>query len=286
MQFVRNMGKMRLRNKIFLGIVSLFVLLCLCVALSPGGKTSTSATATPQAEVVAQVTSKPQLAASPTLAATATSIPATMTPAPSATAGPTDTPAPTNTPLPTETPEPTPAPAVFDGTGDSIVDVPAHQPSIIHIVGNKSSRFFAVESIDADNNQIDLLVNTTDVYDGYRPLDFRDGQATARLKISANGAWHIEIIPLVSVRRENVPGTITGKGDDVVYLANGKPDTAKITGNKGARFFAVTSYSSGGSIDLLVNTTDVYAGQVLLTSDTIILEVQAVGDWSIDVAAK
>ena len=107
MQFVRNIGKMRLRNKIFLGIVSLFVLLCLCVALSPGGKTSTSATA--QAEVVAQVTSKPQLAASPTLAATATSIPATRTPEPSATAATTETPAPTDIPEPTITVKPTSA---------------------------------------------------------------------------------------------------------------------------------------------------------------------------------
>ncbi len=104
MQFVRNMGKMRLRNKIFLGIVSLFVLLCLCVALSPGGKTSTSATATAQAAIaIVQATDKPQLAASPTLAATATSIPATKTPAPSAAARP------TRTPRPTATVEPTPA---------------------------------------------------------------------------------------------------------------------------------------------------------------------------------
>jgi len=160
------------------------------------------------------------------------------------------------------------------------VDIP-FEFGIIHIVGNAAGRFFAVENYGAGNERIGLLVNTTDPYDGVRPLDFRADEHTTRFQVQAVGNWTIEVLPITSARRLEVPGTIEGVGDDMIILLGGTPDLAKVKGNAGGRFFAVTGW--GDRSDLLVNTTDPYDGTVIVSPDTVILEVEAIGEWSIEI---
>jgi hypothetical protein len=173
--------------------------------------------------------------------------------------------------------------------GDSIVDVEQDVgPALVHIVGNAGARHFAVINYDSNNERIDLLVNTTDPYDGYRPLDFLDSEQTARFEMKASGEWKIEIIPLAPLPEMEehimeVPGTYEGNGDNVIFLVGGTPDLAAISGNQGAHHFAVKSYSAEGR-DLLVNTTDPYNGTVMLDHDATALEVKASGPWTIEVA--
>ena len=206
----------------------------------------------------------------------------TNTPPPTRTKLPTNTPAPTNTPIP---PTPIPDPIVLTGTGDSIVDVDNYfEFAIAHIVGNSSGRHFAVTNYGGDGESIDLLVNTTDPYDGIKPLDFRNGEHTTRFEIKANGEWTIEILPVSYARILTVPGSIEGSGDEVFFLDGSKPDLVKITGNDEGRHFAVFSY--GSSSDLLVNTTDIYSGTVIVDGDTIAIEVKANGPWTIEISAK
>jgi hypothetical protein len=208
----------------------------------------------------------------------------TNTPTPTDTPipAPTDTPAPTNTPLP---PTATPAPIVLTGNGDSIVDFDnPYETAIVHIIGNASSRFFAVKNYGSDGNLMDLLVNTADPYDGVRPLDFGNGEHTTRFEVNASGEWRIEVLPITSARVLTVPGIIEGKGDDVIILKGATPDLAKIKGNGESRFFAVKSY--GKHSDLLVNTTDPYEGTAIVSGDTVVLEIQAEGSWSIEIIAK
>ena len=191
---------------------------------------------------------------------------------------------PTNPPLPTITLIPEPNPVTFTGSGDSIVDFDNHfEIAIVHITGNATSRFFAVINYDGSGNKIDLLVNTTDPYDGIRPLDFGDNR-TVRFEVQAIGDWKIEVLPFSMAHTLNVPGVITGNGDDVILLAGGTPDLATVTGNEESRFFAVLGYGHGK--DVLVNTTEPYQGTVILSPDTLVLEIQANGKWSIDVTAK
>lgn len=221
----------------------------------------------------------------------------TDTPSPTHTPKPTDVPPPTptrtKTPSPSQTPKPTqtipptkiPAPIVFTGKGDSVVNFNNPYPvAIAHITGNAESRFFAVTNYGSDGKQIDLLVNTTDPYDGVRPIDFRNDEHTTRFQVQSSGDWKIQILPLASARQLNVPGTIKGRGDDVLRLGGSTPDLAKINGNAGKRFFAVIGYSD--SADLLVNTTSQYAGTVILDSSTLVMEVDATGDWTIEVTSK
>ncbi|MCL4257650.1 MAG: hypothetical protein KJZ53_03865, partial [Anaerolineales bacterium] len=123
-------------------------------------------------------------------------------------------PPPTETLSPTETPTPLPEPVVYEGIGDSVIDVSkSDEAMIVHITGNAGGRYFGVTSFDANGNQVDLLVNTTDPYDGYRPLDFRRNEWTTRFQIQAEGAWKIEILPLLSARQLVIPGVIEGVGD-------------------------------------------------------------------------
>jgi hypothetical protein len=236
-------------------------------------------------------------AASPTLAATATASPVppspttpapTNTAAPSNTPQPTSTPKPTDTPLPTDTSTPVPEPVNVSGHGDQIVDaVNPYNVAIVHVTGNKGSRYFGVTNYDADNNEIGLLVNTTDPYNGYRPLDVRKGPHTARFQVKAVGDWTIEILPLSAAHSLDIPGAYSGTGDDVIVMyGHVEPDTAHITGNQGARYFGATSYGSDGAIHGLVNTTDVYDGSVLLSPKAVVLEFRAFGDWTIDVKTK
>ncbi|MBI3242342.1 MAG: hypothetical protein HYZ49_08625 [Chloroflexi bacterium] len=262
----------RLRNiliVVLVGIVGTCICLVATVATRPKG------TSTPQVAQVEQVES-----AVATQAAL-TEVAPTDTPPPTNTPRPTDPP--TETPIPTNTPEP----IVLSGNGDSIVDaVNPFGAAIVHITGNAGAHFFAVKNYNESGDSIDLLVNTTDPYDGVRPLDFRDGQATTRFEVTATGDWTIEILPLASMRVLTAPGVFNGKGDDVILVEGGVPDLAKIKGNAGARYFGVRAWSDSGR-DSLVNTTDPYEGtQILPRSDFLILEIQAEGEWSIEVTTK
>ena len=154
----------------------------------------------------------------------------------------------------------------------------------MHITGNSSSGYFGITNYGANNEQIDLLVNTTDPYDGIRPLDFRDGEQTARFEVQADGSWTIEVLPLSYIKKLDIPGEISGNGDYVFALQGGTPDTAIINGNAAASYFGVFGYSN--RIDLLINTTDPYNGTVLLDNETMIIEVQAVGEWTIRITTR
>lgn len=189
------------------------------------------------------------------------------------------------TPPPTNTPSPTATPIVLTGSGDSIVDIDRpNEMAMVHISGNAEGSYFGVTSYDAAGNQIELLVNTTDPYEGTKPFDFDDGDHTTRFEVQASGNWTIEILPLSAIAHIEAPGQFSGSGDDLFAIVAGTPDTATISGNAGGSYFGVFAY--GDRQQLLVNTTDPYEGTVILDSDTIIIAVQAVGDWTVEVSAK
>lgn len=256
--------------------------LLIAITLSLMVTVSACGGATPEPTATPAPTDTPSPTDTPT--PTDTPIP-TDTPTPK----PTDTPTPTDTPMPTATPTPVPEVQTYSGTGDSVVDVETHVgPAIVHVVGNASGRYFAVENYGPNNTKMDLLVNTTAPYDGYHPLDWRDDEETTRFSVEAVGQWTIEIIPFAPIPEVGehvieVPGTYEGKGDDVIILAGETPDLAKISGNNGDRYFSVEGYTDG--YDLLVNTTEPYDGIVLLNPDTWAFEVTASGPWTIEVTS-
>jgi glucose/arabinose dehydrogenase len=192
---------------------------------------------------------------------------------------PTPTPEPpTPTPEPTATQGPPPTSVALSGSGDSVADITPAGPMIAKIKGNDEASFFAVTALDSGNQPVDLLVNTTEAYQGTRPLNL-DGDKAVKFEIKATGPWSMELLPLAAAEVLATPGEYSGNGDQVLILS-GTPGTATITGNEGKGFFAVIGHGSMFP-DLLVNTTDTYSGQSIVDGDVTTLVIQASGPWSI-----
>lgn len=201
-----------------------------------------------------------------------------------ATATPTHTPIPTNTPIPTITSTPLPQPIVLAGAGDSVVDFDWEGPGIIHIKHTGGSNFI-VESYDANNNQIDLVVNTIGSYDGIVILNLTDNEDAARFQVTAGGAWEMTISPFSAARNFPVPVTISGIGDEVVIL-QGNADTIQADNSQGDGNFIIQAVGDRG-IDLIFNEISPYTGTALLPSSrTLLLIIKAEGPWSLQITGK
>lgn len=169
--------------------------------------------------------------------------------------------------------DPVPEARIFTGSGDDVILLEAFPgPYVFVVTGNDADRHFAVH---AHGSRRSLLVNTTSPYSG---ITLTDNQDTEMLEVTAVGDWTIEQRSLSDMRTISEGETIIGSGDEVIkILSHGQ--TAEIEGNEAGRHFAVRSH--GARRNLLVNTTSQYTGRVVLRGSYTILEVTAVGDWSI-----
>jgi len=207
------------------------------------------------------------------IAFTETTVPFTPTVTITKTKAPTSTPKPTNTKIPTSTSTSIPDPIEFRGNGDNILDLDwPYGIAIVQITGNSGSNHFAVKSLDENNETLDLLVNTTDVYDGTKLINLRDGEVVKRFEVSASGEWLITVKPISEIQKVNSPGEIMGIGDDAFALPN-SCDKLEISGNDSSHYFGIVAYSGSEGRTLLVNTTDPYQGTVLCPGQTILIVV-------------
>jgi hypothetical protein len=208
----------------------------------------------------------------------------TNTSIPSNTPLPSNTPRPSNTPIPSKTPTPAPQPIILNGSGDSVVDVPKWNGPAILDIKYTGSHNFVIWNYASNGEQIDLLVNTIGAYQGKRPIDFQSGENTVRLEIKASGSWEIQVLPLGSITAVAIPGTYNGTGDDVIALVGGTPDLLITDASMASSNFIIRSY--GNYVDLLINEIAPYNGTVILSSDTVVLEIIATGPWSIEIKTK
>jgi hypothetical protein len=275
-------------------LVLLSVLLVSCSSASSADTVATSVAQTIAAQQPTQPVSSPtvarntQPARSPTwdIQAYKTESALTQAAQPTNTPRPTSTKGPTSTPKPTNTLTPVPTPVVLSGTGDSVVDSPwTEGPGLLQISYSGGSNF-AIWNYDSNGEKIDLLVNTIGSYEGTVPLDFADDERTTRFEVTASGPWEIEILPLSMVRKESIPGTFTGNGDDVVALTNGDPDLMVVDASTADGNFAIWSYGTDSGRDLLVNEIAPYTGTVIVPKDTFCLVISAEGDWSIEIKTR
>lgn len=184
------------------------------------------------------------------------------------------------TPIAEEAQAPITEPNIYEGSGDSVIDIVAPEGNndifILYVKGNAESRHFAVKGYDSDSNKTQLFVNTTDPYEG-KTID--SSLKTVQLEITASGDWYIEARSLFACPKITPSSLVESVGDEVL-LVSGEPNTARISGNASGRHFAVKAH--GSTSDLLVNTTDPYEGTTKIKSDTFILEVKAEGGWQIN----
>lgn len=170
-------------------------------------------------------------------------------------------------------------PIHYSGSGDSVLEI--DEPDgmyVFQISGNESGNHFAVKSYDENGESLDLLVNTTSVYNG-TTLGSTNG--VKLLEISANGEWSIDLVSIYNMPSISAGETYSGANDAVIQI-NTDGLTAEVSGNESERHFAVKAYDLNWNyIDLLVNTTDIYSGTVMLTNSPNLLVINADGPWSI-----
>ena len=166
---------------------------------------------------------------------------------------------------------------VLTGSGDAETELTktAPGPAIAHISGNSASQYFAVGTLATNN----VLVTTTEPYDGVRPLDW-DGEESTGFKIWATGPWRIEVLPLSAI--PSFTGSFSGNGNMAVHFT-GTGSLARIAGNNERQRFEVSAVSAYGPYHRLVDTTGPYAGECQISRGPQVFEVQAIGSWTITV---
>jgi len=138
---------------------------------------------------------------------------------------------------------------------------------------------------DASGTHIDLLVNTIGIYQGTLPIDFLNDQDTRRFEVTAGGTWEIQILPMDMIRKETIPGTFQGNGDEVLSISgSGSPDLLKADASGGTGNFAIWAY--GDDRDLVINEIAPYSGTVVINQKTFILVITATGPWSIEITTR
>lgn len=161
----------------------------------------------------------------------------------------------------------------YSGTGDDIVSsVKTETISYAHIIHAKNGHF-SVKGHYGDDS--DLLINTTDSYDGTTLL-FPDQEY--RFEVSARGDWTIELYKIGTSSTDS----FSGNGDCVTPIFLKTSDVYEITTNGGGHL-AIKGWGDSG-YDLLVNTTDEnYSGKVMFDSkdDYAFFEIKASREWEI-----
>ena len=175
----------------------------------------------------------------------------------------------------------------YQGNGDQVIDLPTDTYGVLQITGNSGSHYFGVEGFDANNNSVDLLVNTTDSYDGRIAVNLF-GDKIARLQVSATGDWTVKYIPLGAYDHKYTKNEILfpliGKGDDIwLFTIKVMPKTIIIKGNASNSYFGVKFYGLN-DYDLAVNTTEKYNGIYLYPASLgylVAIVITASDDWNI-----
>jgi hypothetical protein len=186
----------------------------------------------------------------------------------------------------TTTTEPPPEPVVYEGSGDSVIDIELPDPDLVAAatIGHSGERNFAIWELDEGLVQLDLAVNTIGSYEGTVLLNKDPSALTNSLEITADGAWTVEVKSVELVRQWD--DGVEGTGDDVVLVTT-SPQTVALH-HSGERNFAIWFHDGlGGGSDLLVNDIGSFDGTVPLRSPTGdgavmgVLEITADGPWSV-----
>lgn len=173
---------------------------------------------------------------------------------------------------------PVPDPVTYTGSGDDVIEIIPFPGAlyVFEITGNDAERNFTVKTYTSSGEYSQLLVNTLDKYHG---ITMDPGFDVSTIEVKSAGDWTITQHSIYDMDVIQSGQTYNGTGDGIVLVKDGG-STATITGNDAERHFAVRAYNAQGSSSLLVNELGKYSGKVVV-SDPIILQISAVGDWSI-----
>lgn len=175
---------------------------------------------------------------------------------------------------------PAEAATTYRGDGDHVQRIRATTtPGIAKIV-HDGDGYFSIWGLDRSGNERQLLANHVGAYEGTTVYNTDSGDRLAALKISADGPWRIQLLPLSKARSWSI--TTSGDTDDVIRLS--KPSSGLHTlriRHSGAGHFSVWGLDSRGRrSDLLANKVGAYKGGIPLPPGTRYAVVSADGPWS------
>lgn len=167
------------------------------------------------------------------------------------------------------------APLTQEGTGDTLIELPSTAGLVT--ASHNGSANFIVQVLDANNQSTgELLVNTIGAYSGQTAFGLNAFGEGARLQITADGAWSLQIAPLA-----DAPELAPSGAGDAVFLYSGDAGALAITHDGQANFIVMEHTDSMYSMGLLVNEIGPYSGTVPLTAGPSVVTVMADGAWTL-----
>lgn len=154
---------------------------------------------------------------------------------------------------------------------------------------------FTLARLDQSGLVLGPLASASGRYQGALPLDFAGGQ-TSRLQVETVGGWEMRVTRLAQAHPLPVPGTAEGQGDDVVAVAGlegSLPAATLQVEALRAKGLVITAYGDDPQalaegqplvvVGTLVDRPGSYQGSVSLPSTTLVLVIQAAGEWRLQV---
>jgi hypothetical protein len=172
-------------------------------------------------------------------------------------------------------------PIVISGKGNTATDPFPLKSGFLIVDGNHKGRAnFALHLMDGSGTK-NLLVNTIGNYKG-KTLILIPRSNDYLFNVTADGTWDLSLTQLAPTDISDAPTTLTGKGDDVVFVNMQKKLTKFSFKHKGKANFVVKVNGSS----LLVNEIGNYEGstaQSIKDAGPYAFSVVADGEWSIQI---
>jgi hypothetical protein len=181
-------------------------------------------------------------------------------------------------PTPTTTTPPLAQPMVYDGSGSTVLDLGATltEPKILVASNDGGSNFIINAKSETLEDQGALYVNEIGPTSGTYLLNLHDSDRSRFLEIDAEGNWHVEILDLRAARPWQ--GTVSGVGSDVVVYT-GQPGLLDYLCVGDSNCIMTDALDS----DLYVNEIGPISGTTTIAQGPMLIEVNADGDWSMNV---
>ncbi|AKR11808.1 tripartite tricarboxylate transporter TctB family protein [Bacillus thuringiensis] len=170
----------------------------------------------------------------------------------------------------------------LEGSGDSVTSkINLNSGLAFFEFTNQGSRNFIVHLKDSSGTATQLLVNTIGSYKGTVQTTV-PSSGEYYLEVKSSGGWSSSVTQKASPNTEKAPGTVSGHGDDVVFIEVPSGNHIIKLKHTGSRNFIIKVNDK----NLLVNKIGSYEGsasQVFQDTGMYSFGVKADGDWSITI---
>lgn len=168
----------------------------------------------------------------------------------------------------------------ISGTGNTASDAIELEPGFAVFESNHNGGAnFIVELQDENGNSLELLINDIGSYNG-KTFAQIPASGNYYLNVTADGGWNVNISQQTPPTLKNIPGTIEGNGDDVVFVDATSGNYKMTAKHSGSENFIVMLNGE----NLLVNEIGTYEGsqrQSLNDTGIYAFIVNADGNWRI-----